>query len=308
MTSFLRLFPIVLILLLTPLWPLNNIPSAQAQSPSVSFSLYYLLGDHIVPVSPVVDVNTTLDGFISITDQGGVPVHVTLNATISTNWAFTISPKEFNFTGSKDDHFKIVVTVPKGTFTYEIGKLVVSGTASYSGQQIKATTEERLTVQQYHDLTVKITPDQKETNKKTFLVEAKNTGNGPDMFELFVFDEDWAKTKQINIHLGDEYYPFDHYKWSTVPSQVSFFNITAYYQGDKYPVDFDMELWVETHTDDTSHTLTGLWKYHVTVKFDKPVEFYSSRTFLASITALLIVIFSIIALLARAPWKKKRRN
>jgi hypothetical protein len=308
MTTFLKSFPILVMLILTILLPLNLIPFSQAQSPSVTFSMHFPSGEYTVPMSPGMDGNKTLDGWISITDQGGVEVHVTLSATLSTDWAFTISPKEFNFTGTKNENFKIVVTIPKGTYTYEIGKLVVIGTALNSGQKFISTTETQFRAQQYHDLSVNITPNQKWTNKRTFLFAAKNTGNGPDSYEIFVFDEDWAKNKHINIYLGDEFYPFVHYKWLAVPGQMTFFNITAYFRGNNYPIDFDLELWVESYLNDTSHTITGLWKYHVTVRFDKPADFYSSRTFLAGITALLIVFFSIFALIVRAPWKRKRRN
>jgi hypothetical protein len=287
---------------------MNLIPSSQAQTPSVTLSMYLLSSEYTVSISPGMDVNKTIDGSISITDQGGIDVHVTISATLSTGWAFIISPKEFNFTGTKNENFKIVVTIPKGTYTYELGKLVVLGTAFYSGQQLNSTTTAQIKVPQYHDITVNITPNQKWTNKQTFLFAAKNTGNGPDLYEIFVFDEDWAKNKHINIYLGDKFYPFVHYKWLAIPGQMTFFNITAYFRGNNYPVDFDMELWVESYQDDTSHTITGLWKYHVAVKFDKPDDFYSSRIFLASITALLIVIFSIFALIVRTPWKKNRRN
>jgi hypothetical protein len=76
-------------------------------------------------------------------------VMVTLDGSTSTGWPTVVSPQSIPFTAPNSVQITITVVVPQATPTSSIGKVIVSGLATYPGGSVSGTSSATVTIVQY---------------------------------------------------------------------------------------------------------------------------------------------------------------
>jgi hypothetical protein len=144
---------------------------------------------------PETHVTVTPDSIGSATLHANVTVDkppmigtvmVTLDGSTSTGWPTVVSPQTIPFTSPATVAITITVVVPQATPTTSIGKLVVSGLATYPGGSTTATSSATVLVNQYYRCSINATPKLGIDNPQEFKLDVYNRGNGEDTFSLSI--------------------------------------------------------------------------------------------------------------------------
>jgi len=121
-------------------------------------------------------------------------VMVQLDANTDTDWPTIVVPSNIPFTSPGTIQITVTVNVPEATSSTLIGKVTVTGTATYPGGMAEASSSGTVTVKQYYLCTLRPPNLLGTDNPQTFGIVVKNSGNGEDSFEISLpFQEAIAK-------------------------------------------------------------------------------------------------------------------
>lgn len=121
-------------------------------------------------------------------------VMVQLDANTDTDWPTIVVPSNILFTSPGTVQITVTVNVPEATSSTLIGKVTVTGTATYPGGMAEASSSGTVTVKQYYLCTLRPPNLLGTDNPQTFGIAVKNSGNGEDSFEISLpFQEAIAK-------------------------------------------------------------------------------------------------------------------
>jgi len=187
---------ILVLLLMTAIYPsvLASVGGPMPLKPTLMISA-------LDPQSIMVEVSATSSGtatFHATVTVDKPPaigtVMVQLDANTDPGWPTTVVPSSIPFTSSGSIQVTITVNVPEATSSTLIGKVTVTGTATYPGGMAEASSSGTVTVKQYYLCTLRPPNVLGTDNPQTFAIAVKNSGNGEDSFDIGLpFQEAIAK-------------------------------------------------------------------------------------------------------------------
>jgi hypothetical protein len=187
MTNGTRLPAIVMTVLMISTMFLAFVPYTAAQSihlkPTLTISTMNPQSREVV-VTPSSIGSASFSATVTVSKPPAVgTVMVTLDGSTSTGWPTVVSPQSIPFTTPNSIQFTITVVVPQATPTSSIGKVIVSGLATYPGGSVAGTSSATVTVVQYFRIQpqaqlsfVTISPG----GQAVMALDLYNRGNGLD--------------------------------------------------------------------------------------------------------------------------------
>jgi hypothetical protein len=195
MTNGTRLQAIVMTLLMISTLFLAFVPNTTAQGihlkPTLTISSMNPPSREVV-VTPSSIGAAAFSATVAISKPPAVgTVMVTLDGSCSTGWPTVVSPQSIPFTAPGSVQVTITVVVPQATPTSLIGKVIVSGLATYPGGSAAATSSATVTIVQYFRIQpqaqmsfVTINPG----GQAVMSLELYNRGNGLDSIQIEIIN------------------------------------------------------------------------------------------------------------------------
>lgn len=176
-----------------------------AEPPEVGVSL-----DISELVPPEVWVNVTyktigkayFNGTVTVEKPPMVIVSVQLDGSCSTGWPTTVSPQNIPFTTSGTQDFTVTVVVPQATPSSSIGRVVVSGIATYPGGSTTDSGTAIVNINQYYRAFGNVTPALGVDNPSDYTIVAMNYGNGEDVLKISIVDLSTHKDNDLSFTLS----------------------------------------------------------------------------------------------------------
>jgi hypothetical protein len=298
MTPSPRILTILLLLSVSILGSQTVLSPAAAQTTGLEFTIPTLNPtSYEVTVTSTQDGTATFKGWATLKDPDGEPVSITLSASTSTGWNTTITPETYSVTKSTTVNLTIIVTVPKGTGTWQIGKMIVTGSATFSGGTLKAISSVTVVVQQYYGLELTITPTYKGPAMNRFGLQLKNTGNGLDKYHTEVMNG----SRLAGNHLTVDYTYIDNSY--VVVGEYMDLVLTVEYSGNVRPKEYEVDLKVSSLG--SGYKGPTYWRtYTVHVSFNAPDTGVPTWAFTGGIAAFSITMVIVLVAIMKGSKKK----
>jgi len=185
-----RFTAVMLIAMMLMTLGLVFVPTAMAQvhlKPTLQISTMNPQSREVV-VSPSSIGSASFSATVSVTKPPAVGiVMVQLDGSTSTGWPTVVSPQSVPFTAPGDLQITITVVVPQATPTSSIGKVTVSGLATYPGGSAAGQTSATITIVQYF----RIQPQAQQSfvqigpgGRAVMALDLYNRGNGLDTITI----------------------------------------------------------------------------------------------------------------------------
>ena len=294
-----------------PLWA-----PVSAQGPTVITLTLSAMNpqSHEVVVTPssIGEARFNLTATVEMPSIIPMTVMVTLDGSTSTGWPTIVSPQTIPFSNSGTVHLNVTVVVPQATPASAIGKVIVSGQATFPGGSKSATSSAMVTVHQYYRLQLTANYESVTTTNDTLsmVLNIYNRGNGLDQFDIELTNSDALKEKGLTV-------VFNLTRTFSVPQdEYCSILITVSYDGSNRPIKESLNILVTSLRSKDANEFVSKSDIFV-VKFnpDPSLEAFLKNPFKSTtkenyiITSVLITtIICVIVVISYIAFRKIRRK
>jgi hypothetical protein len=303
---------ILLVAFIMPLWA-----PVSAQGPTViSLTLSSMSPSSqevMVTPSSIGDATFNLTATVEMPPLIPMTVMVTLDGSTSTGWPTVVSPQSIPFTTANSVQITITVVVPQATPTSSIGKVIVSGLATYPGGSKTATSSAVVTVHQYY----RVQPMANNQNVTTIndtlsmVLSIYNRGNGIDQFDIELTNRADLEAKGLSVE-------FNQTRTFSVPQdEYCVILITVSYDGSKRPIKEPLNILVtsvgaKNANEPVSKSIILMVKFEPDPSLEaflknpfKPTT-KENYIFMGSLIATILSVIVVVSLVLY--WRKRRKG